>query len=352
MMTDMTNFNSLEFKPDYQDTLKRYEAFWNGDIIDRPIVKVRVRNPALPPAAYTDNYYTRLHNSLEQIVDGLIDNARGVLFLGEALPSNNLSFGCDEVAAFCGGSLVFNEGQPETNWSEPFVNNWDDIMPIAIQPDNALWLRMQKFMDMCANAMAGRMLFSPLDLHTNMDLLLALRGAENLCLDLIDCPEIIDAAMEQTMAVFDELYNRAYKPYNLPGIHGITLQCDFSCMIGTSMFRRFALPYLEREAEYFGGRVLYHWDGVTALTHTDDLIASKGLSVMAFVPGAGNGPHTDYLDIYEKIQKGGKAVAVWGTADEAKIMHKRLRPEKTIYDVHVNSLKEAEDILDWFVRNT
>jgi len=215
-----------------------------------------------------------------------------------------------------------------------------------------LWLRMQKLMDMCAESMAGRMLFNPLDLHTNMDLLLAMRGGERLCTDLIDFPDVIDAAMEQTMAVFDRVYSRAYKAYGLPAISGVTLQCDFSCMISTSMFRRFALPYLEREAEYFDGRVSYHWDGVTALTHTDDLIASKGLYVMAFVPGAGNGTHSDYLDLYEKIQKGGKAVAVWGSADEAKLMHKRLRPEKTVYDVGVSSEAEAEELLEWFKDNT
>jgi hypothetical protein len=118
------------------------------------------------------------------------------------------------------------------------------------------------------------------------------------------------------------------------------------------MFRRFVLPYLEREADYFGGRVFYHWDGLTALTHTEDLINSKGLYAMAFVPGAGHGPHADYCELYKKIQKGGKAVAVNGTIDEVKYMHSQLMPDKTVYDVYAGSEKEAEDILKWFKRNT
>jgi len=348
----MTDFEKLGLKQDYQDTVKRYEAFWNGDIIDRPIIRVYAPNPLYPPATYEDNYYTRIHNPLDEIVEGLMNNARSHMYLGEALPCPYLSFGCDEIAAFCGGSLSFNENQHDTNWSEPFVDNWEDIMPIHLQPDNILWLRMRQLMDMCADAMRGQMLFNPLDLHTNMDLLLALRGGERLCMDLIDCPEVIDAAMEQTMAVFNEIYNRAYKTYNLPGIFGVTLQCDFSCMIDTAMFRRFALPYIEREAEYFRGRTVYHWDGVTALTHTDDLIGTKGLYVISFVPGEGNGPHTDYLELYQKIQKGGKAVAVWGNSDEAKFMHKYLKPEKTVYDVHVRSVLEANEVLEWFKNNT
>jgi len=70
------------------------------------------------------------------------------------------------------------------------------------------------------------------------------------------------------------------------------------------------------------------------------------------LPGAGNGPHSDYLELYEKIQKSGKAVAVGGTVDEVKFMHKRLQPEKTMYDVTVSSEKEAYDVLKWFRSNT
>ena len=232
------------------------------------------------------------------------------------------------------------------------MEDWEEFMPIALKEDNALWLRMQALMDKSAQAMEGKMLFNPMDLHTNADLLLALRGAEKLCLDLIDCPEVIDNAMEQTMDVFREIYERGYKKFNLPGINGVTLQCDFSCMVGSAFFRRFILPYLEREAAYFNGRTFYHWDGVTALTHTNDLIGSKGLYVIAFVPGEGNGPHTEYVELYEKIQKGGKAVSVWGDADEAKYMHKYLKPEKTVYDIHVNSEPEGYEVLEWFKKNT
>ena len=352
-MYNTTAWDQLALKPDYQETIRRFEAFWNGDIIGRPIVRITVPKDTVdsqPP--YVDNYYTRIHNPVDEVVRGLVDNANRYVYLGEAQPQPYLSFGCDEIAAFCGGSLTSTEGEYETCWSAPFVEDWEEFMPIALKEDNALWLRMQTLMEQCARAMEGKMLFNPMDLHTNADLLLALRGAEKLCLDLADRPEVIDRAMEQTMGVFREIYERGYKRFNLPGINGATLQCDFSCMVGTPMFRRFVLPYLEREAAYFNGRVFYHWDGVNALTHTDDLIGAKGLYVMAFVPGEGNGSHTDYLELYEKVQKGGKAVSVWGDADEAKFMHRYLKPEKTVYDVRARSLREGYELLEWFERNT
>ena len=349
---NMMDFPALEFKPDYQDTLRRYEAFWNGGMMDRPIVRIPVWDPTFNGPWYKDNYYTRIHDPIDAVVAGIIGNQRSQIHMGESVPCAHLSFGCDEAAAFCGGDLFFTADNHGTCWSKPWVEDWAKT-PVALVEDHPLWLRMQALLDAFATAAQGKMLFRSLDLHTNIDLLLAMRGGEGLCTDLVDCPERIDAAMEQTMSVFDRVYRRCISDYGLPGVTGLWLQCDFACMIGKQQFRRFALPYLEREAEYNQGRVFYHWDGVTALTHTDDLIASKGLRCLSFVPGAGNGDHPDYLDVYEKCQARGKAVAVWGTPDQCKLMHRRLKPDKTVYDVYgVKTVAEAESLLKWFKDNT
>ncbi|MCL2158575.1 MAG: hypothetical protein FWH48_04130 [Oscillospiraceae bacterium] len=354
MSYNLTDYETLELKQDYQETVKRYEAFWNGDIIDRPIVNVFAPNPDYGDTSwYLDDYYARMNDDLDELVGHIVGNVCKTKYMGEAVPQAFVSFGCDELAAFCGGeTLYFSGDNHSTNWSKPFVEDWETVMPLSAKKDTPLWLRMQEFLDKCAEAMQGKMFFTPLDLHSNLDLLSAMRGGEKLCLDLIDRPEVIDKALEQSMEIFEYFYNETFKKYNLPAANGITLQCDFSCMLSTSMFRRFALPYLEREAEYNNGRTLYHWDGVNALTHTDDLIASKGLYALSFVPGTGNGEHTDFLDLYAKIQKGGKAVCVNGNQDQIKYMHKYLKPNKTIYHTSASSVQEAEELLDWFKKNT
>lgn len=88
------------------------------------------------------------------------------------------------------------------------------------------------------------------------------------------------------------------------------------------------------------------------MIHTNDLIASKGLHTLAYVPGDGRGRHVDYLELYKKVQAGGKAVAVWGSIDEIKYMHKELIPNKTMYSTSAASQSEAEALLKWFVQNT
>ena len=130
-----------------------------------------------------------------------------------------------------------------------------------------------------------------------------------------------------------------------------TLQCDFSCMISPEMFRRWVLPALEEEAEIVK-HVVYHWDGPGALVHTDDLLASAGLHTMSYVPGTGHGGHIDHLDLLKRVQKGGKSVQVGGSPEQIKFMHRELKPEKVYYSTGVGSRAEAEELLDWFVKNT
>ncbi|HAX95814.1 MAG TPA: hypothetical protein DCY35_04735 [Prolixibacteraceae bacterium] len=55
------------------------------------------------------------------------------------------------------------------------------------------------------------MLINTIDLHSNMDLLSAVRGPERLCTDLIDQPEWIDRAMADARAVFPEVWNAVAK---------------------------------------------------------------------------------------------------------------------------------------------
>jgi hypothetical protein len=351
----MMDCDTLELKPGFQDTLRRLGAFWDGGMEDRPIVRIAVPNPDFDGPLRLDNYHTRIHAPLDGVVANILHNQRAELYLGEALPAPLLSFGCDEIAAFCGGDLFFTETDYGTNWSKPRVDDWAKEPPLAVVEDHPLWLRLQALQDAYAAAARGKTLCKPVDVHTNLGLLAALRGGEGLCMDLMDCPEQVDRMLEQTMGVFDRVYRRSFTAHGLPGVAvGVLwLQCDFSCLISAPQFRRFVLPYLEREAEYNQGRVLYHWDGVTALTHTDALIAAKGLYCLSFVPGTGNGEHTDFLDVYEKVQAGGKAVLVWGTPDQCKLMHRRLKPDMTVYDVHgVKTVAEGEALLEWFKKNT
>jgi hypothetical protein len=194
-----------------------------------------------------------------------------------------------------------------------------------------------------------------------MDLLSAIRGPARLCMDLMDQPEAIEKAMASSRALFPKIWDaiseagrmreRGYCQhiYSMEG--AAMLQCDFICMIRPEMVRKFVLPALEEEAEIVR-HVFFHWDGPGALVHTPDVLASKGLQLLAYVCGAGHGSHLDHLDLLKRLQQGGKAVQVSGTPDEVKAMHRELKPNKVAYYTSTRTRAEADELLRWFVKHS
>jgi hypothetical protein len=350
----------LAFKPDLEDAARRWNAFFAGDIIDRPVVCVTAPRPGFPPPTWP-TYRERAFGDIDEVIDRALAAAEATYWGGEAVPNFLVSFGPDEIAVFCGATLRWNDASGDTSWSVPCIEDWEQALPIRLQYDHPLWQRMLEIYRRAAERMGGKVLLTPPDLHTNMDLLAAMRGPQRLCLDLLERPDIIDRAMADTLVVFRELWDAVTRNGRMDewgywqGVYSMEgaamLQCDFSAMISPKMFRRWVLPVLEEEAAIVK-HVYYHWDGPGALPHANDLIASKGLHTLSYVPGEGRGQPINYLDLYCRVQAGGKAVAVWGTPEELKQMHRELRPEKTLYSATVNTPDEAEELLEWFVKNT
>lgn len=109
---------------------------------------------------------------------------------------------------------------------------------------------------------------------------------------------------------------------------------------------------MEEEAEIVK-HVRYHWDGIGALVHKESILSSKGLYLIQFVPGSGNGTLYDYLGLLKEIQQRGKAVHVYGCSVEAiKVIHRQLKPNLAVYMVNTKTQDEAEELLEWFVQNT
>ena len=241
------------------------------------------------------------------------------------------------------------------------MDDWDAALPFRINQDNSHWQRLLQLYRRATQRLAGKMLLGQIDTHSNMDLLMAARGSERLCEDLLDRPEAIDRAMASARAIFPQLWEMMRTEgrmdelgygsdfYSMEG--AACLQCDFSCMISGEMFRRWVIPALEEEAALVR-HAHYHWDGPTALRHMPDLCATGGLHALAYVPGDGHGGHAQFLDLYEEVQNRGKGVVVWGSPDEIKLMHRRLKPNKTMYHCWCGSVEQAREIEQWLVKNT
>lgn len=350
--------HALSTKPDLEDAARRWAAFLAGDLVDRPIVMVTAplpNAPRGPEITYRDQQYGDIDALLDRVVAGAV----GTYHAGEDVLSFAPNFGPDTIAVLCGSRFRWSADSDYTCWAEPVVDDWDSALPFGLQHDHPLWQRMLRFYQRAVERLEGIALLRAPDLVTNLDLLAGLRGPERLCTDLVERPEVIDEAMGCARAVFRELWStvvRAARMDERGYYHALyardgaaLLQCDFSYLISPAMFRRWGLPALEEEAALVR-HAYYHWDGPGALRHFDALMSSP-LCVFGYVPQP-HEHHSDYTELYKRVQARGKAVAVWGEPEEMKRIHRELRPEKTTYATWVNTPAEADALLEWFVRNT
>ena len=360
---DQPRYTPLAFKPDMAEAARRWAAYLAGDLIDRPLVCVtapREGRTAPPGMGYRD----RVCGDLDRVIENALQSAAATFFGGEAIPGMWTSFGPDEIAVFCGSEFLWDQGSEGTNWSRPVIKEWAASLPLRLHVDHPLWQRMLTLYRTAAERVAGKMLLGHLDLHTNMDLVAALRGPERLCMDLVDRPEIIDRAMLDARAVFRKVWaeiaaaGRMYERGHCTGLYSMegasVVSCDFICMISPDMFRRWVLPAFAEEAAIVK-HAFFHWDGPGALVHADDLLSCQGLHTFGYVPTVGPGGrirHIECLDLLKRIQAAGKAVQAIGTPEEVKAMHQELRPEKVMFCTNASSQREAEDLLAWFARHT
>lgn len=355
----------LEFKPDLATAQERWLAFWAGELIDRPCcVMTAPRDgmtvPGGPP------YLSGAKGDWQPVIDTVLARTEAIYWAGEAIPHYVPSFGPDQMAAFCGAELVIpDEGAHYgTDWALPCITDWETDLPITLDPDNYWWQRMLGFMDALAEAFSGKLVLSHLDLHSNLDTLLAMAGGEKLCLDLILEPDSIDRAMADVRALYAPIYDGAYEAGRMhehgtlgwvPAYHPVkanTIQCDFAALIGPEHFRRWALPALTEEAEHLGGACIYHLDGPECIVHVDDLCTIPKLRGIQWTTGARNKGFPEWMDLLKHIQSKGKALWVPCNCDSIKMFHQELDPANVFYVCGAPSQTVADETLQWLVEHT
>jgi len=349
-----------KLKPDLADAQKRWVAFWEHELIDRPCCIINaprdgVEQVACPP------YMSGAREDFGPVAEQVLASARSTYWGGEAVPFYTPSFGPDMFAAWLGSELMFPEDDKGTSWAVPCVDSWEEALPLELDPDNYWWRRMQGFCRTLSDVFNGEVVVTHVDMHSNMDALLALRGGMGLCTDLVDVPELIDRAMADVLALYSTIdqglrdagrmtHAMSWLPIYHPKRTNV-IQCDFAALIGPEHFRRWALPALAEEAACLGHCIM-HYDGPEMLVHLDDVCAIEGLDGIQWQPGAANKPFVEWMDLLKEIQAKGVAVWVGCAPDQIPTYHRQLKPELVCYVCSASSQKEAEETLQWLAENT
>lgn len=353
----------LKYKKDFGEAKKYWTAFWEGEVIDRPLIVSNIPSDPKNPPSYPP-YLNGIDFDFEKAIERYEKYAENTIFFAESIPYLPISFGPDGIAYFLKGAEKKVVVKSNTAWIEPFVEKWKTCGKLEIDRENFWFKKFIEFYRIGAEKGDGKYLLAMVDFHTHLDLLRAVRGTENLCIDLIENKEEIKRRLEEVKDIFIEIYTDVFIAGKMEkwGTIGwipfyckkrfAVIQCDFICMIGKEMFEEFALPYIDYEANFLD-RCIFHLDGPGALKHLDDILGIEKIDAVQWVPGAGNKPHIEWMDVLKKIKKAGKGIIVYPQdAEEIKTFHKELGPDRVVYQYNFKNLKEAEDIKNWLKQNT
>ena len=350
----------LQYKPDFDRARKYWRAFWDKEVIDRPLVSVTA--PKTPSRPNGPRYMAGADGNFIEPLQQYEAYAAGTYFGGEAMPRFGISFGPDQFSAFLGAELEYRL-DVGTSWVKPFVENWNEV-EFVLEDNNPDWKRMLAFYETAAAYAEGKFLLDMLDLHSHMDCLSAIRDPQKLCFDLMDCPEDVQDAMDRIRPIYPQMYEAIYAAGDMENRGTIgwaptycegrfaVIQCDFSALISPRMARKFVIPAVAEEAAYLD-HCLYHYDGKEALGHLDDILAIDDIDAIQWVPGDGNPRSVEWMDLLKKIQSAGKGLWIYDwTIDEIKQHYKELRPEGLLFQVGAKTQSEADALIEWLQKNT
>ncbi len=325
-------------KPDFELVKQRIEAFWQRDVLDRPVTMFSLYKPVancVPlPASHHGSSAERWMDT-QYLVEWTQAALANQVFLGDNLPIAWPNLGPEVMSALYGCPLHF--GDYGTSWSDPILFDWKDADQIRLDWNGPYLLKLHEMTDALLEAGKDRFIVGMTDWHPGGDCIAAFRDPMNLAMDLITHKEQVKSLLDRVEADYYQLYNVFYNKLRAAG-QPITswtpLVCDgkyyipsndFSIMISTAMFEEIFLPGISREC-HFLDHSIYHLDGPGALRHLNSILAIPELDALQFVPGAGSEGFNKWIPVYQKAQAAGKGVQVDCTPDDLNLLMDTLIP--------------------------
>jgi len=348
------------YKTDWGKAQQRIMAWWDGEVIDRACLQIiapRVEpwdaeSVPLDEPADLDERWT----NLDYVVESTADRIRRTYWCGEAFPLFSPNLGPDAFAAFFGGDLRFVD--PWTSWVPPIITDWESAPELRIREDNHWWQLQCELVRRAKARGDGKWITGIPDTHAGGDALAALRGRNELCLDLYDHAAEVSAAMDRMVEAVLYAYqvyfdivqpeqfgsSSGWLPAWWPGRANV-IQCDYIALISTEMVEEFFLESIIAEAQWHD-RAIFHLDGPDAVRHLDLLLGIPEIQAIQWVPGAGALPMTRWIPLLKRIQAAGKSLHLSIWPHEVRTLLEELRPEGLMLSTRVGSEAEANDLLE------
>ena len=331
----------FELKPDFEQVLDRFEAWWDGQIVDRPLTSISFPRPEedcvpLPAKRPWQDLRERWMDTEYTVATAEATLCNRVHF-ADALPVAWPNLGPEIFSAFYGCEMVYEE---TTAWSTPILEDWsaESVDAMRLDEDNFYFRKILEIGDALIDAGRDKFLVGHTDLHGGGDAIAALRDPQALLIDSIERPDAIKKLADRIRADFlkvYDLYHERLAAAGMPSTTWLPATCkgkyhvpsnDFSCMISQEAFEDLFVPGIVRECRHMD-RCIYHLDGPRALRYLDLLLDIPEIHAIQWVPGAGQEYWGNWIDVYQRIQRAGKSMQLHVPARDLRHVFDVLRPD-------------------------
>jgi hypothetical protein len=335
----------MEYKEDITEAKERMSAWWDHEIIDRPVISYYYPKKRGKLGNFLDTVgenwsLAEDYDAIDSSLDGFEKRAKESVFGGESIPFYLPNYGPGIMAAVFGVSPEFKSN---TVWFSLPVKPEDIIEhleSIKLNQNNIWYSRLLRITEVAAKRAGKNYLISVTDIGGVLDILSSFLGPTNIILTMKRNPAIIDTCraiiLEKLLKVYDDL-QKVISQF-CDGCNcwlGVwskkrwyALQSDFSAMLSPIWYKKIVLPDIVEQAEHMD-YAIYHLDGPNALPHLDFLLNEPSITGIQWVPGAGNSPmgSKDWIPLYKKIQKAGKNLVIDSAPENISHLYKTLDPK-------------------------
>jgi hypothetical protein len=326
-------------KPDYEKSKMRMDAFWERELIDRPLVQFQLNKPAnerleLPVSGHATLWDKMIDAEFQ--AEWSLAHLSNQLFLGDTMPVAWPNLG-PEIMAACYGcpmqTAEYNVGSCSPcfqkiadtrhmmfNWNSPYLNKLEELTDAFLEIGK------------------GKFITGVADWHNGTDCLANLVGSMNLATALINDPNQVKASLAQIEMDHQRMYRNIYKKLKAAG-QAITtwvplvsdekyyvVSNDYSAMVSDPMYRDLFLEGVVMECQFLD-KSIYHLDGPDALRHLNTILEIGELDGVQFVPPPGKNSFRRWSHVYRRIQAAGKCIQVTCDLSEVEAVTCSLRPE-------------------------
>jgi hypothetical protein len=329
----------LAAKPDFDKAMKRVEAWFRHETLDRPPIRFAAHNAFVSDHSLAGRTWPDLKSrwfDAEFQVDFYMESLRAQVFPAETFPVFWPNLGPGVYAAFHGAELEYGE---VTSWTQPMVNEWSDVAKIKFDPGNVYFRKIEELTRIALEKCPGKFMVGYTDLHGSLDCAADWRDPQRLCMDIVDEPEqvhkLVRLAVPNFQKVFDHFHDmlRAKKQLSvtwmgIPSFGKMHIpSSDFAALVSADALEEFYIPHLEKEVKKMTHNI-YHLDGKGTLRHLDRILQIPEIQAIQWVQGVGDDlPIMQWVPVIKKIQAAGKGVVVDLQPSELDEFMRKVKPD-------------------------